>query len=186
MSTNESNATALLLIDLQRDFLRKDGRLPVDQQRVPRLIEAVNSSVLAAQSAGVPIIQIMNAFPRRSVANIFRRFSAVEGSEGALPDERIIQAGVTITKRHSDALRNPELQALLSSKGSRRLVVAGVHADGCVRATVKTALRRGYRVEVLLFGVASASDRRTAKALTALEQLGAAKIAAIDTQSDRL
>lgn len=186
MTTDEGKATSLLLIDLQRDFLRRDGRLPVDQRRVQRLIETVNSSILAAQSAGIPIVQIQNSFPKRSVANIFRGFSAIEGSEGALPDERIIQSGVTVTKRHADAFSNPELQAFLASRGSRRLVVAGVHANGCVRATVKGALRRGYQVDILLSGVASASDKRTARALTALERLGASRVDTIDSAPDRL
>jgi nicotinamidase-related amidase len=167
------STTALLVLDIQRDFLRADGRLPVDQRRAPALIESVNAVIAAAESAGVLVVDIENAFPMFSVANIFRRFSAIKGSAGALPDERVRRGGVSLPKWSSNAFGNPELKSLLDSRGIRNLIVAGVHANGCVRATVNSALRRGYHVEVLVDGVASVSDIVTKRALAFMWKRGA-------------
>jgi nicotinamidase-related amidase len=167
------STTALLVLDIQRDFLRADGRLPVDQRRAPGLIDSVNAVIAAAESAGVLVVDIENAFSMFSVANIFRRFSAIKGSSGALPDERVRRGGVSLAKRSTDAFRNPKLKALLDSRGIRNLIVAGVHANGCVCATVNSALHRGYHVEVLVDGVASVSDMVTKRALAFMWTRGA-------------
>ena len=74
---DEPSTTALLVRDIQRDFLRADGRLPVDQRRAPALIESLNAVIAAAESAGVLVVDIESAFSVFSVMNIFRRFSAL-------------------------------------------------------------------------------------------------------------
>ena len=172
-SFNAPSSTALLVLDIQRDFLRADGKRPVDQSRAPLLIESVNAVIADAESAGVLVIKIENAFSRFSIANILRRFSAIKGSSGALPDERVRQGGVSLAKESKDAFSNPRLKSLLDSRGIRHLVVAGVHANGCVRATVSSALHRGYHVEVLVDGVASVSDMVTKRALAFMWKHGA-------------
>lgn len=166
--------TALLVIDMQVDFLADDGRLPVDRARVSHLIDRVNAAITDAQSRGVLVVHIGNEFPRGSIANLFRKFAAIAGSPGAALDPRVHSTGTQyLPKWHGDAFTNPDLHALLSHAGIRRVVLAGVFANACVRATARGALAHGYEVEVLADCVGSGSDRRTAQALASMQRSGA-------------
>jgi nicotinamidase-related amidase len=170
----DPRTTALLVIDMQADFIGEDARFPIDRARVARLIAKVNAAIDEARARGALVVHIGNEFRRLSLANVFRNFAALEGSPGARLDARVKHDGIPyLSKQRGDAFTNPELGALLSGAGVRRLLLAGVFADGCVRATARGALARGYDVHVLGDCVASRSDRNTARALSSLRSLGA-------------
>ena len=136
--------SAVLLVDLQVDFLDADGRLPVEQSAVPPLLKCVEAVVAEAHEVGVPIVHIVNAFPRWSIANIFRKFAAIEGSPGAAIDDRVprSEAEPIFTKARSDAFSNAELETWMREHEIERILVLGVYADACVRRTVEGAVAR--------------------------------------------
>jgi nicotinamidase-related amidase len=153
--------TALLVLDLQRDFLENTGRMPIARAQVEPLIAAANAAVDAATARGEPIVYVVNAFPRSQwIPNLFRRGAAVAGTPGAALDPRvhIAPGAATIPKEHSDAFTNPALDALLRERGIRRVVVLGVFAGACVRATVRGAIGRGYRASIVSEAIGAASD----------------------------
>jgi len=173
----DSSSTALLVIDMQVDFLSDEGRLPVDLARVFDLISSVNTAIASCQARGISVVHIGNEFPRFSVANVFRRFAAIQGTPGAALDPRVRRQGTRyFPKRKSDAFTNPELPALLSRMGIRTLLLAGVFAGGCVRATARGAIARGYHAVVLADCVASRSDRSTSRALQDMRAVGASVV----------
>ena len=177
----DPSATALLVIDMQVDFLSDTGRLPVDRARVDELIARVNRAIEECRRRGLLVVHIANEFPRRSIANMFRKFAAIEGSAGAALDNRVRREGTRyLAKRHDDAFTNPELPALLEREGIRTVLVAGVFADGCVRATARGAIAHGYRAVVLADCVASRSDRSTNRALASMRSFGASVVASSD------
>jgi nicotinamidase-related amidase len=174
MPIQDPSVSALLVIDMQVDFLDHAGRMPVDRARAHDLIDHVNAAIAEAQACGALVVHIGNAFPRGSVANLFRKFAAIAGSPGAALDQRVRHDGIPyVAKRHGDAFTNPELHAMLSRAGIRRVLLAGVFANACVRATARGALAHGYQVRVLSDCVASSSDRSTARALAAMRAMGA-------------
>ena len=123
------------------------------------------------------MVHIANEFRRLSLANMFRKFAAIEGSAGAALDARVHRDGARyLAKRHDDAFTNPELPALLAREGIRTVLVAGVFANGCVRATARGAIAHGYRAVVLSDCVASRSDRSTSRALSSMRSLGASVV----------
>jgi nicotinamidase-related amidase len=169
------STTALLVIDMQVDFLHEQGRLPVDRTRVPALVDSVNAAITEAQDRGALVVHIGNEFPRLSLVNVFRKFAAIAGSPGAALDARVKHTGMPyLAKRRGDAFTNPELHALLGRAGTRRVLLAGVFANACVRSTARGALAHGYEVHVLPDCIASGSERSTTRALQAMRTMGAA------------
>lgn len=168
------NGTALLVVDMQRDLLEADGRLPVDQGMVTNLLAATNRAIRAAEAHGVPVVYIVNAFPAWDPGNLFRRLACIDGRPGADLDPRIARVeGETFTKRRGDAFHNRALEGWLADAGIARLVVAGVQTDACVSATVRGAISRGFAVTVLRDAVASTSERRNALGLIKCAETGA-------------
>jgi nicotinamidase-related amidase len=166
---------ALLLLDLQCDFMQSSGRLPVGEKRAIAVIDCISRLLTAAPDKGLHPIFITNEFsPSDRVGNFFRNRSAIRGSAGAAIDPRIMAAGRPIfTKEKSDAFSNPELVTYLGAHEMTHLVIAGVFAEGCVRATAKEAVRRGYHVSVVSDGVESDKDWKKRFGLWSMRRSGA-------------
>jgi nicotinamidase-related amidase len=153
--------TAVLAMDLQRDFLEEGGRMRIEAAQVDEVVRASNTVLAAARRRGLPVVYVGNEFPPTDVlANLARRGAAVQGSRGAEIDPRIDHLdGAYFPKRSRDAFSNPELDAYLRQNEVAELIVVGVFAGACVRATVLGALNRGYRVVVVREGLGAASMR---------------------------
>jgi len=148
---------ALLLIDLQVDFLSDKGRLPVGAANAARVIDVANSMVALFEERQWPIIVIINQFKISDViGNICRRFAAVEGSDGGKIDPRVLVHDVRhFSKAKSSAFTNPDFSEYLKNLGIRHVVICGVYAEGCVRATAVDAKRANLETVVLSDGVSS-------------------------------
>jgi nicotinamidase-related amidase len=172
------SSAVLLVIDMQVDFLSYTGRLHVEQERVEGLISNVNSAIAGCQQRGSPVVHIGNEFSRFSIANPFR-FFAVKGTPGAKLDPRVRAEGTHyLAKQHGDAFTNPELPALLARLKIRKVLLAGVFANGCVRSTARGAIRCRYQTVILADCVASGSERSTRRALVSMRGLGASIVQA--------
>jgi len=167
--------SALLVLDLQRDFLEPAGRMPIAEAQVAPLLSVANQMIDAAAAGGVPVVYVVNAFPRsQRVLNFLRHGAAVVGTPGADMDPRVALApgARTFAKERSDAFTNAELDACLRQAGVKHLAVMGVFAPHCVRSTVQGALARKYRVTVVKDGVGAASDGARARALVKMAKDG--------------
>jgi nicotinamidase-related amidase len=168
---------AVLLMDLQCDFLdRKKGRMPVDEPGALAVIRTANQ-VLSKQilTDALPVL-VMNQFPPTAwLANFFRHGAAVSASAGAEFDPRILRSSseLVVAKSHSSAFSNPMLERFLQSHRVKELYVLGVFAEGCVRATVVEAVKRGFTVHVIADAVASNATWKKAFALWAMARAGA-------------
>ena len=168
-------STALLLIDLQRDFLADDGRLPVHRAQIAPMLAAIERVTAQARARGDLIVHVVNAFPRRSIGNLFRKFAAIEGSSGAGLDPRAPQpreGEPTVRKAAGDAFRQTALDSLLRERGVHELVLTGVFAGACVAATARGARQRGYQVHIVADAVADRSETARAAALRKLTSAG--------------
>jgi nicotinamidase-related amidase len=166
---------ALVLLDFQRDFLADDGRMPVARHHVAPVLAATRCAVDEARLRGDLIVKVGNEFRRRDViGNLLRRRAAVSGLAGTAWDERIdVDDALYVPKFAGSAFTNPALGAALDAQGVTHLLIAGLFAKGCVRATARAALRRGLTVEVLGDAVACSSDRSRDRALRQLGDRGA-------------
>ena len=168
---------AVLLLDLQRDFLGgAEARLPVDAPGAAAVLRTANA-ILAKRvlPAALPVL-IVTQFPASArLANLFRKGAAIVGTPGADLDPRVTPTGhiPVMTKARSSAFTNPELERYLHAHGVTELYVLGVFAEGCVRATVRDARRRGYPVTVIVDAVATNAHWKRRFALWAMRRAGA-------------
>lgn len=171
----ERRKTALLAMDLQCDFLRPQGRLPIAPQQIEGVIAAMNEALQGATRQRLEIIYITNAFARLDPLNILRNRAAIGNSAGAMLDPRVLQVtpSAHFNKRRRDAFSNKKLIVHLAARGVKDLLISGVHADACVAATARTAFRRGFKVTVLTDAVGAISDVRRERACANLASLGA-------------
>lgn len=179
--------SAVLLMDLQRDFLGAEGgRMPVQAEGAIAVISAANAILSKEALPQALLILVLNQFPATDrIANFFRKGAAVAGTPGASLDSRILNPGPAkvVTKASASAFTNPELDRILQAEQVTDLYVMGVFAEGCVRSTVLDARRRGYGVHVIASAVASNASWKKQFALWAMRRAGANIMQSVNAQT---
>jgi len=163
--------TALLLIDMQHDFVDPAGlfgqlgiNLSMYEQTRPRLAALLG----AARDRGVLIMHVQNtALPDRmsdSPAQIrfnLRMHASARGDGPALrytvpgtpghefvPELAPAPGELVVSKFRSSAFWGTNLQLLLRSNGVKTVVVAGCTTEGCVESTARDAMFSDHYVVV--------------------------------------
>ncbi|KAF2646285.1 Isochorismatase hydrolase [Massarina eburnea CBS 473.64] len=180
-SSLSPTTTALVIIDMQRDFLSKGGYLDSQGYSLDRfqaIIPRIVSLLSVFRQAGFLIIHTREGHAPNlgTVSGRERHRSSVNGapigSKGPLG--RLLVRGekghdivseltplpteTVIDKPGRGAFTNTELESVLKGRGVRNLVVCGVTADACVSSTVREASDGGYDVLVVEDGVESVSE----------------------------
>lgn len=187
--------TALVIMDMQRDFLSIGGYLDSQGYSVARfqsLIPALVSLLSTFRRANFPIYHTRQGHaPHLATASSreLHRSSvngASVGSQGPLG--RLLVRGQRghdiiaelqpladepiVDKPGRGAFTNTDLDLALRTRGIRNLVVCGVTADGCISSTVREASDRGYDVLVVEDGVESVSEELKKWSLEAIKMEG--------------
>ena len=151
---------ALLLIDVQRDFI-PGGSLPVPSGE--QVIGPLNTAIAQFRSQGLPVYATRDWHPPNHCS--FKPHGGmlpshcVEGSEGAAfpdslalpPDAIVVSKGTQAERDAYSGFEGTGLAAMLREAGVTRLFVGGLATDYCVLNTVTDALQEGFGV-VLLTG----------------------------------
>jgi alpha-ketoglutaric semialdehyde dehydrogenase len=140
---------ALLLVDLQADFLSAPGLEPPAGD----VVRAAARLPEAARSDGVPVVHAVTSvapdgndrMPHWKAQEIWR---CVRGTPGhAAPPELAPRGGETVVaKAYFSAFASEDLDHALAAVRADALILAGVHLHGCVRATALDAYERGLEV----------------------------------------
>jgi nicotinamidase/pyrazinamidase len=165
---------ALLVLDLQVDFVDPAGRLPISRDQISPVLAAANRAIAAA-NGHLAVAYIGNEYGFWDIpGNWFRRGAAMKSSFGSALDPLVTRiAGAPYFAKHrGDAFSNDALERFLVSNDIERVVLAGVYADACIYCTARSAINRGYRVTVLTDAVGAASDEDRRAALRSLSRLG--------------
>jgi maleamate amidohydrolase len=169
----DAPTSAVVLLDLQRDFLESSGRMPIDPAQVEPVLRTASELTAAASRAGWPVVRVINDFDPGDLGNLFRNRAAVRGTAGAEWDPRApAPAEVVVTKQAPDAFSNARLSTFLEERQVVTLLVSGVFADQCVAATIGTARARGFRVVVVREGVGAANAASWRSALDGYSRQG--------------
>ncbi|MBS4175124.1 cysteine hydrolase [Bacillus sp. FJAT-49736] len=174
--------TALFVLDIQKDFIGDQARMPIAKHQIEPMLKCINTIIEKANNSGIPIIYIGNEFePKQFILNWFRNNSALKGSQGANLDERLtIVNNIYFSKKTGDALSNSELVSYLHVNDIKHIIIVGVFAEGCVKATANSAIRKNFSVSVVKDAVGSASDKKKIKSLNEMDNNG---IIAMDSLS---
>ncbi|SFA87112.1 Nicotinamidase-related amidase [Bacillus sp. cl95] len=166
--------TALLVLDMQKDFISENGKFLVAKHQIEPMLEKVNSLIKHAKSHHTPVVYVGNEFRKSQfISNFFRSHAATKGEQGAELDQRLnVINNIYFSKHKGDALSNKKLVSYLHSLQIREVIIVGVYAEGCVLATAKGCLRNDFSVVVISDAVAGASDQKKKASLLKLSSLG--------------
>ena len=162
----EPASTAVLVIDMQRDFLEPGGfgeSLGNDVSRLSAIVPAVARLLELCREAGIPVIHTKEVHKpdlsdcppaKRNRGNPALKIGdpgpmgriLISGEEGsdivpelaALPDELVIE------KPGKGAFYRTPLMEELEARGVERLIIAGVTTEVCVQTTMREANDRGF------------------------------------------
>jgi nicotinamidase-related amidase len=168
---------ALVIIDMQRDFLEPGGfgaALGNDVSLLRRAIEPTRRVLAAARAAEMPVVHTREGHrpdlsdlpPAKKVRGRLKTGIGDRGPMGRIlvrgePGHDIIpelapMAGEPVVdKPGKGAFYATDLDAILRNRGITQLVVCGVTTEVCVHTTVREANDRGYECLVLEDCVAS-------------------------------
>src|SRR5665213_864933 len=170
-------ATALVIIDMQRDFLEPGGfgeTLGNDVSQLSRAIKPCADVLRAARDAGVLVIhtreghlpdlsdappaKIERGAPSLRIGDpgpMGRILIRGEAGHDIIPSLYPLDSEIVIDKPGKGAFYATKLGDLLQKYGIENLLVCGVTTEVCVNTTVREANDRGYRCVVMSDGCAS-------------------------------
>lgn len=155
----DSYTTALILVDLQNDFLHPRGALYMgDEAR--RIIEPIRRLVDKAVSRGVRLIYTQDWHPPDSPEfNIWPRHAVMDTWGSEIIDElKPKPASFIVRKETYDAYYGTGLDTLLKLLEVRHLVITGVVSNICVLHTIGSSALRGYKPYVPIDCIAALND----------------------------
>ncbi|KAK1289007.1 hypothetical protein QJS10_CPB18g01103 [Acorus calamus] len=158
--------TALLVIDMQKDFISPDG--PTCVRGGEAIVPSVARAVSVARGRGILVIWVVREHdPLGRDVEAFRRHlyidgkgPIIKGSEGAeLVDDLVVEEGdYKLVKTRFSAFHNTHLHSLLGGLGIKNLVIIGVQTPNCIRQTVFDAVSLDYKsISVIVDATAAAT-----------------------------
>ncbi|MDA0239036.1 MAG: cysteine hydrolase [Proteobacteria bacterium] len=167
----DPDSTALLIIDMQRDFLEPGGfgeLLGNDVSLLRSTIEPCRKILAAARDADIAVIHTREGHRpdlMDAPASKLRRGKLETGIGDAGPMGRVLVRGEpghdiipelapaegepVIDKPGKGAFYETDLDLILQNRNIRTLIVCGVTTEVCVHTTVRQANDRGYECIVL-------------------------------------
>lgn len=157
--------TALLIIDMQNDFVLDGAPLRVAQGRavIPKILEILGHF----RAENQPVFHVLRVHRRDgSDVEIIRKelFAkqpfAVEGTQGArVVDELSPAPGeYVIHKTRMSAFIGTELDLMLRNLGITDLIVTGIQTPNCIRTSVFDAIAYNYHVTLIEDAVGAKND----------------------------
>jgi nicotinamidase-related amidase len=165
--TFDLDSTALVVIDMQRDFLQPGGfgeSLGNDVSQLRRTIEPLAAFLATWRAAGLPVIHtreghlpdLSDCPPAKLARGKIGEMGAfgrilIRGEYGhdIIDELQPIDGESVVDKPGKGAFYATELQELLEKDGIKSLLVTGVTTEVCVHTTVREANDRGYECLVL-------------------------------------
>lgn len=175
--TFEPGRLALLVIDMQRDFIEPGGfgeSLGNDVSRLSAIVPTVARVIAACRDAGILVIHTREGHPsdlRDCPASKLTRGNAalrigdfgpmgrilIQGEAGhdIIPQCYPRRGEIVIDKPGKGSFYNTELGQVLKSKGMTHLALMGVTTEVCVQTTMREANDRGYECVLIEDGTES-------------------------------
>jgi nicotinamidase/pyrazinamidase len=157
---------ALLVVDVQNDFADPAGSLSVPG--APEIVPLVNDLVTSARAGGSPVVYTQDwhppVTPHFASSGGLWPDHCVQGTWGAELHPDLVVDGPVVHKgaegedgysgfRGRDPVTGEEgptpLEGILRERGVRRVVIAGLATDYCVKETARHAAQLGFEVEVV-------------------------------------
>lgn len=169
--------SALLLIDIQEDYLSPNLPFPFPADRVEQLLAKNTQLLNGLDSAEMEIIYIQNIFEGfvgRLISRLFLRGHGVAESNGIKICERLpLLSDHVFVKHKRNAFTNPALDTFLKERQINHLYLSGLDGIYCVNSTAHGALDKGYQTTLLEDAIITVDDKKWPKLRDKLCQRGA-------------
>jgi nicotinamidase-related amidase len=157
-----ARSTALLVIDMQRDFLDPDGMAAVegvDTSQLRAVVATVTALIAAAREAGVRVIHTREGYaPDLSDVSAMKAARGSVGTSGPLGRFLIrgeaghdfaaglepLRHELVVDKPGFSAFYMTDLEPQLRSAGIDHLIFCGITTQCCVHSTLRAAVDRGF------------------------------------------
>ena len=171
------SATALLIIDMQRDFMEPGGfgeTLGNDVSQLASAVKPIGAVLAVAREmemlvvhtreghlpdlSDAPPAKVERGAPSLRIGDpgpMGRILIRGEAGHDIIPELYPLDSEIVIDKPGKGAFYATELGEVLEKYGIENLLVCGVTTEVCVNTTVREANDRGYRCVVLADGCAS-------------------------------
>ena len=165
------STTALVIIDMQRDFMEPGGfgeTLGNDVSRLATAVKPIGAVLAAAREAGMLVIhtreghlpdlsdappaKVERGAPSLRIGDpgpMGRILIRGEAGHDIISELYPLDSEIVIDKPGKGAFYATELSDVLAKYGIENLLVCGVTTEVCVNTTVREANDRGYRCVVL-------------------------------------
>lgn len=144
--------TALLVIDMQNDFIEEGSALEVAKARegLTRLADLI----INCRNKGIPVIFTRHIFDpavNPIEAKLFKGLmenSLKQGSHGSKVHDALSldEKDIIIKKTRYDAFMNTPLERILKEKGITNLIITGTMTNICCESTARTAMMKDFDV----------------------------------------
>ncbi len=167
MTQTYSPATALVVVDLQRDFADPAGSLYV--RGGEDTVAGIADEVAAAQAAGATVVYTQDWHPASTPhfakdGGIWPVHCVIDSAGAALVDGLPVvgpvvrkgsgpedgYSGFSVKNLDTGSVRGTELSTILDENGVMSIIVVGLAGDWCVKATAIDGVALGYEVTVPL------------------------------------
>lgn len=176
------SSAALVVVDIQNDFVHpsgKVGRGGVDVAPLLAAVDAINTLIITARRATTPIVYVhVTHSPAVDTAAYRARYAergmsvddllCAEGSWGAEFYDGLEQpesGDLFVTKHAYDAFAVSDLMVRLNALGVDTIIVTGVVTELCVLGTASGGFERGFHVIVPREATSSVDDSAAEAAL---------------------
>ncbi len=146
--------TALLVIDVQREYFERDG--PAFVEHAADVLPVINRLIDAFRGHGLPVVFMQHVHRADgSDAGRMGDFSApdeedsfIEGTSRAqlIPELHRGPDDVVVLKRRYSSFVGTDLEAILHTAGVRTVVISGLMTSFCCETTARDAHGRDYEV----------------------------------------
>ncbi len=194
----DASGTALIIVDMQNDFLHPEGWFPaagIDPAPLTAVIDPIREVAGAMRSAGIPVIWLnWGVLPGAPEVPLpLKRKGSRDGQRPTYGDPsttghgRILVQGdwgartidelapepedIVVHKHRLTGFHDNELDSVLRNLGVRTLFFAGVNIDRCVYATLCDAAARGFECVLIEDACATSSPRYVTDAILYLVPL---------------
>lgn len=144
----DPRVTALVVVDMQVDFVSPKGKLCVPEAR--KTIPAILLLISKNRQAKCPIFFTQDWHRTDDPEFSLWPLHAVAETSGAkvVPQLRPLPTDYFVRKRTYDAFFGTDLDLVLRQKRIQNLVITGTVANICVLHTAGSAVLRGYKVVI--------------------------------------
>eukprot|EP00897_Mesotaenium_endlicherianum_P004647 jgi/Mesen1/420/ME000100S10656 len=176
------NDTAILVIDMQNDFLLPGS--PTSVAGGLAVVPSVKQAVEGARKKKIPVIWVKREhhasgmdveLSRRHLFEGGRSGILVPGTAGAALVDGLVaeEQDIVVIKKRFSAFFGTSLDSILRNLGVENLLITGVQTPNCIRATAFDAVSLDYKhVGVLADATASATDEVQAANLADMRKAG--------------